>query len=243
MISYNDCIKVVGECFMIGYVFKRYELKYIITKRQYATILSVISEHLQPDEYGETTIQSLYYDSDDFRLARASIEKPIYKEKLRLRCYGLNNSNKDVYLEMKRKYDGVVYKRRISCKEQEIKKIVSGKLPDSQIGQEIRYFISLYPTLSPKVMILYDRSAWQDKTSDLRVTFDRNIRFRTDDLDCHTSLDGSQLISPDSILMECKSGTAFPLWLAHLLCMEEIAKTSFSKYGAAYEMLYRNKNL
>ena len=228
--------------FMVGYVFKRYELKYLLSGRQYAAVASVISERLHPDEYGETTIQSLYYDSDDFRLVRASIEKPIYKEKLRLRCYGLNDTDKDVYLEMKRKYDGVVYKRRIAAKEQEIQDILAGNAPDSQIGREIGYFLSFYPTLSPKVMILYDRSAWQDAATDLRVTFDRNVRFRTDRLDCHTSLDGTPLLPPDTVLMECKSGTAFPLWLTHLLCREEIVKTSFSKYGAAYERLHRTDN-
>lgn len=225
--------------FMVGYVFKRYELKYLLSDRQYAAVASVISERLRPDEYGETTIQSLYYDSDDFRLVRASIEKPIYKEKLRLRCYGLYDGDKDVFLEMKRKYDGIVYKRRIATKEQEIQDIFAGRAPASQIGREIGYFLSFYPTLSPKVMILYDRSAWQDTATDLRVTFDRGVRFRTDGLDCHTSLTGTPLLPPDTVLMECKSGTAFPLWLSHLLCREEIVKTSFSKYGAAYERLHR----
>ena len=239
---YNDRITVEGDISMVGYVFKRYELKYLLSGRQYAEIASAVSEHLCPDKYGETTIQSLYYDTNDFRLVRASIEKPIYKEKLRLRCYGLNDSNKDVYLEMKRKYDGVVYKRRIASKEQEIQDIFAGNAPDSQIGREIGYFLSFYPTLSPKVMILYDRSAWLDTATDLRITFDRNVRFRTDGLDCHTSLDGTQLLPPDTVLMECKSGTAFPLWLTHLLCREEIVKTSFSKYGAVYERLHRTDN-
>ena len=228
--------------FMVGYVFKRYELKYLLSGRQYAAIAPVISEHLRPDEYGETTIQSLYYDTADDRIVRASLEKPIYKEKLRLRCYGLNDTDNDVFLEMKRKYDGVVYKRRIATKEQEIQNIFAGRAPASQIGREIGYFLSFYPTLSPKVMILYDRSAWQDAATDLRVTFDRNVRFRTDGLDCHTSLDGTPLLPSDTVLMECKSGTAFPLWLTHLLCREEIVKTSFSKYGAAYERLHRTEN-
>lgn len=226
---------------MADCVFKRVELKYLLSARQYAVVAPVISEHLRPDEYGETTIQSLYYDTSDDRLIRASLEKPIYKEKLRLRCYGLNDSDKDVFLEMKRKCGGVVYKRRIAAKEQEIPDVFAGRAPDSQIGREIGYFLSFYPTLSPKVMILYDRSAWQDTASDLRVTFDRNVRFRTDGLDCRTSLDGAPLLPPDTVLMECKSGTAFPLWLTHLLCREEIVQTSFSKYGAAYVRLHRTE--
>ncbi len=227
---------------MVEYVFSRHELKYLLSGRQYAALASAISEHLRPDEYGETTIQSLYYDTADDRIIRTSMDKPIYKEKLRLRCYGLNDTDKDVYLEMKRKYDGVVYKRRIASKERQIQDILAGCAPDSQIGREIEYFLSFYPALAPKVMILYDRSAWQDTASDLRVTFDRNIRFRTDGLDCRTSLDGAPLLSPETVLMECKSGTVFPLWLTNLLCREEIVKTSFSKYGAAYEKLHQSEN-
>lgn len=228
---------------MGGNVFKRYELKYLLTGRQYAAVTKAVSEHLQPDAYGDTTIQSLYYDTADDRLVRASIEKPIYKEKLRLRCYGLNDGSRDVFLEMKRKYDGVVYKRRIATTERRVQEIFAGDIPDSQIGREIGYFLSFYPTLKPKVMILYDRSPWQDPASDLRVTFDRNVRFRTDGLDCHTSLEGMPILPPDTVLMECKSGTAFPLWLTRLLSTEGIIKTSFSKYGAAYEMLHENTTI
>lgn len=222
---------------MISYVFKRYELKYLLTRAQYEAVKSEISSRLSPDVFGKNTVQSLYLDTDDFRLVRESLEKPVFKEKLRLRCYNLNDCNKDIFIEMKRKYDGVVYKRRISCKENEVNEVLNENPQASQIGKELDYFMRFYGKLSPKMLILYDREAFFDKESDLRVTFDGNIRYRTDDLNFYTSLDGEELLSSDGVLMEIKTGSAIPLWLCKILNKEKIIKQSFSKYGTAY-----NKN-
>lgn len=220
---------------MSGYFFKRYELKYILTPSQYRAVRAEIEKRLEADEFGENAVQSLYLDTADDRLIRESIEKPIFKEKLRFRCYNLNENDGEVFVEMKRKYDGVVYKRRLACKESEALGIASG-LKNTQIGKELGYFFSFYGDLRPKVMILYDREAFLDKSGDLRVTFDRNVRYRKDELNFHTSLDGDPLLKNGEVLMELKTGTAFPLWLCELLDKEQIRKTSFSKYGTAYKL-------
>ncbi len=220
---------------MISYVFKRYELKYLLTKEQYNSIKAGIAQELSPDAFGRTTIQSLYYDTQESRLIRESLEKPIFKEKLRLRCYGLNDCYKDVYLEMKRKYGGVVYKRRIACKENEAGNLLHGS-GNSQIEKELAYFFRFYSELAPKMLILYDREAFCDPGSDLRVTFDSRVRYRISELNLHTSLDGDRLLPEGTVLMELKTGTAFPLWLCDLLSREAVQKQSFSKYGAAYEL-------
>lgn len=244
---------------MVGYVFKRYELKYILDSAQYAAIKAEIEKRLSPDEFGRNTVQSLYYDTPDNRLIRASIEKPAFKEKLRVRCYNLNDDDKNVYVEMKRKYDGVVYKRRIACKEGEVAALlnreaqpdggrqtngetktadntqIGGRTQTSQIGKELDYFTRFYENLTPKILILCEREAFCDKKSDLRVTFDENIRYRADDLNFYSSLDGENLLPDDCVLMELKSGSAFPLWLCRILGEQNIRKQSFSKYGSAYE--------
>lgn len=198
-----------GGYALISYVFKRYELKYLLTQEQYLKVRDEIEKRLSPDVFGKTVIQSLYYDTADDRLVRASAEKPVFKEKLRLRAYGLSDGEKDVYIEMKRKYDGVVYKRRVACKEDEAADIFSGKCPDSQIGKELEYFIRFYGKLSPRMLILYDREAFTDENSDLRVTFDKNVRYRMTDLNLHTSLDGNALLQSGTVLMELKSGTVY----------------------------------
>lgn len=227
---------------MISYVFKRYELKYLLTRAQCDAVKSEIASRLSPDIFGKNTVQSLYLDTDDFRLVRESIEKPVFKEKLRLRCYDLNDCDKDIFIEMKRKYDGVVYKRRISCKENEVNEVLNKNPQASQIGKELEYFMRFYGKPSPKMLILYDREAFFDKESDLRVTFDENIRYRTDDLNFYTSLDGEELLLRDGVLMEIKTGSAIPLWLCKILNKEKIIKQSFSKYGTAYAReLNKNK--
>lgn len=221
---------------MDTFVFKRYEYKYFITKEMFDTIMPLLLERLEKDNYYFTTIQSLYFDSDNYRLIRRSIEKPVYKEKLRLRCYGLNTDDKPVFFEIKKKYKGVVYKRRIKVNESiayEMAKNIDF-CNDSQISKEIGYFLKFYGNLSPKMLIIYDRFSLCDKKTNLRITFDHNIRYRDKDLNLSTSLDGKKLREDEYFIMEIKSNLTMPFWLARLLSDHKIYKSSFSKYKEAY---------
>lgn len=223
---------------MANYVFQRNELKYIITKEQYHLLLKEIQNHLSIDQYGQTTIQSLYYDTDTYLLIRNSIERPLYKEKIRVRSYGLNDSNKDVFLELKKKANGVVFKRRVNLKENEIDDILKLGInkENKQIVDEIIYFSRFYKTLKPKILLLYDRTAYIDNTTDLRITFDKRPRYRTNNLNLHTNLEGKLLLDENKILMEIKTSNGYPLWLIKLLSENKVYKTSFSKYAAAYQI-------
>ena len=64
------------------------------------------------DEYGQHTILSLYYDTDDFRFIRHSMDKPKYKE-ISHPGYGVPSQDSLVFLEIKKKVNGIVYKRRV----------------------------------------------------------------------------------------------------------------------------------
>ena len=219
------------------YVFKRHEIKYKLTPAQYALVLQEISKYLSADEYGETTIQSLYYDTNNYRLIRESIERPVYKEKLRARSYGLATPDKKVFLELKKKCDKVVFKRRISILERELNPFVIWGIgaDKGQIEREIRYFCCFYEGVKPSMLLLYDRTAYCHKDSDLRITFDRNIRYRTDRLSLCAGLDGTLLLPQGEVMMEIKTSGAYPKWLVDLLNENKIYKTSFSKYGTAYQ--------
>ena len=166
-------------------VFERTEKKYILTISQRRALLEKIMEYIKPDEYGESTVCSLYFDTDDSHLIRKSMEKPIYKEKLRLRSYSTPKADSNVFLELKKKYKGVVYKRRQTLKyTQAMDYINKGLMPnDSQIMREIDWAMKYYEGIAPKMFIAYDRTAFYSKTDhELRITFDRNVRFRTDNL-------------------------------------------------------------
>lgn len=217
--------------------FERYEKKYLITPDQQARILSAARPYMKEDEYGRYSICNVYYDTDDFSLIRASLEKPVYKEKLRVRSYGVPADDDRVFVEIKKKCGGVVYKRRVVMMAKDAPGYLSGDAalsPGGQISREIDYFQSFHRT-APQVFIGYDRTAMAGIENEaLRVTFDTNIRWRDSMLDLRSG-DGGMLILPqDTVLMEIKIPGAMPLWLTRLLSSMSVFPTSFSKYGECY---------
>lgn len=217
--------------------FQRYEKKYLLRAEQYAAVLDGMQGRVRPDEFGRYTICSIYYDTDNFQLIRASLEKPVYKEKLRLRSYGVPGDHDKVFVELKKKFDGVVYKRRTVMEAERAAAYVNeGAVPEreDQICREIDWFVQRYAP-RPKVFIAYDRTAFAGvETPELRVTFDTGLRWRDTQLDLRAGDQGAPLLSADQILMEVKLPGAAPLWLAHLLSRCGVYPTSFSKYGTCY---------
>lgn len=217
--------------------FQRYEKKYMMTAGQYEALWAELSPRLRPDEYFSSTVCSLYYDTDDYSLIRHSIQKPVYKEKLRLRSYGIPNNASPVFVELKKKFKGIVYKRRIELEKAQAENwLDGGPAPDdSQISREIDWVLNRYE-LSPKIIICCDREAWVDKeNSELRFTFDKNIRYREDQLDLSFGSQGRLLLEDGSVLMEIKMPETSPLWLAELLSRHKVFPAGFSKYGKSYE--------
>ena len=226
-------------------VFKRYELKYLLTAEQKAKILEAMEPYMALDKYGRTTIRNIYFDTDNYRLVRHSIDRPAYKEKLRIRSYSKASPGSTVFVELKKKYDSVVYKRRVSMTEEEAMEWVTGEVhckQETQISEEIDYFLDYYETLHPVVFLSYEREAFYAKDgSDFRVTFDDNILCRQEDLSLESDVWGTSLLEEGMVLMEIKCSGGIPLWMTHVLSREHIYKTSFSKYGTAYQtMIYQN---
>lgn len=224
-------------------IFQRYEIKYMVTPAQKQKLLTAMADYMEMDKYGRTTIRNLYYDTDTYRLIRHSVEKPAYKEKLRIRSYGQANADSMVFVELKKKYNGIVYKRRICLPEHEAKDWLSGKIEcpqRSQISDEIDYVMEYYQTLHPVVFLSYEREAFYSKDgSDFRVTFDDHILCRQENLSLKSDAWGIPLLRNDQILMEIKCSGGIPLWMVNVLSQEHIYKTSFSKYGTAYkEIIY-----
>ena len=225
-------------------VFQRHELKYILSKEKYECFKKDLLNYMQVDKYGISTIQSLYYDTPSSLLIRNSLEKPKYKEKIRLRSYGLAYEDSRCYLELKRKCNGLVYKRRIPILEQTAKDFMNykGNLQDTQIGKELTYTRDYYKELIPAMLIIYERESFYKENSEVRVTFDFNPRYRTTDLNLHTSLEGTPILKEDVALMEIKVLHNMPLWLTALLNKYDIRRGSISKYGEAYKIEKRKEN-
>lgn len=215
--------------------FKRYELKYLLDPGQYSAVREVMARHTVPDEYGKSTVCNIYYDTPNYRLIRRSIEAPVYKEKLRIRSYGTVRPDGRVFVEIKKKYDSVVYKRREAMRLCDALEFVRDPKPCSQIGSEIAYFVEYYRDLQPAALISCSREAFFSAADrDLRITFDTDIRWRMKDVDLTLGAGGEPILSDGRILMEIKVAGAIPLWLVDVLSRERIYKTSFSKYGRAY---------
>ena len=222
-------------------VFKRYELKYLLTLAQKEKILEVMAPYMQLDQYGRTTIRNIYFDTDDYRLIRRSIEKPVYKEKLRIRSYSQATHESTVFVELKKKYDDVVYKRRLALNEKAAMAWICGEKPcpvDTQISREIDYFMRFYGNLNPAVFLTYEREAYFERNGgDFRVTFDDRILSRQTEIDLCKEIHGTPILPEGMVLMELKCPGAIPLWMVRALSRERIYKTSFSKYGTAYVSL------
>ncbi len=222
-------------------VFRRYELKYLLTTGQKEKVLAAMQDHMALDKYGRATIRNLYYDTDTYLLIRRSIEKPAYKEKLRVRSYQQATGESPVFVELKKKYDDVVYKRRLALPNDQAMAWLAGQTHpglQTQIAKEIDYTMARYGPLKPRVFLSYEREAYYcGDGTDLRVTFDDTILCRQEDLSLTGEVSGSPILPEGMTLMEIKCGGGIPLWMTRALSEEKIYKTSFSKYGTAYKTL------
>lgn len=226
--------------------FKRFEKKFILNESQYKSLLKIICEYMNPDKYCKNgnnySIYSIYYDTYDNQVIRHSINKPYYKEKLRLRSYKSSiNENDKVFLELKKKINGIVNKRRATLTLEEAEMFLNHrKRPDSmdylnrQVLDEIEYYLA-NNSVYPKVFISYSRKAFFGKNdNDFRITFDSDILSRRDDLSLKNGCYGEEILPNGYYLMEVKILGAIPLWLTKALSELKIYNTHFSKYGNEY---------
>lgn len=224
-------------------IFKRYEMKYMLSKAQFEKLKIEMDKHMIPDEHGKSTNCSLYFDTPSFLLIRRSMEGPLYKEKLRIRSYGVANKESTVFIELKKKYEGVTYKRRIAMKQEAAKRYLlhGKKFEDGQIVREIDYCFKHYEKLAPAMLLTYDRQAFYDKNDhEFRMTFDENILWRDYDLSLEKGIYGKPLLKEDQVLLEIKVAAAIPRWLVEFMTANKIYRTSFSKYANAYREMYKN---
>ncbi len=231
-------------------IFNRQELKFIISRRQYAAMMPAISQYMGLDKHNAAgapyRLYNLYIDTADRALIRHSMTKPaVYKEKLRIRSYAPLHPDGKVFLEIKKRYKKITNKRRTQMLLRDAVEFVRTGTPpilqhymNAQVVSELGSMLS-GRRYQPTVYIDYDRMAFHalDAASDLRLTFDTRLvsrQYRRDEVHC--------LLEPDKLIMEVKSTTNMPLWLVELLDRQGIYKQSFSKYGAEHTRLLQLKS-
>lgn len=227
-------------------VFNRHEIKYLLTEDLLNKIKPELEQYMEVDAHSRNgdfyTICNVYYDTPSHDIIKKSIDKPSYKEKLRLRSYGVVKPGDKVYLEIKKKYNGFVNKRRTSLQLSEAYEYISTQVKpeykaymNSQVLSEIDYLLHRYP-LQPMLFLSYDRNALYGKDDpNFRVTFDTNIRTRREKVGLEIGMDGELLLPQGQWIMEAKAECAVPLWFSKLLSSYQLYPTSFSKYGTEYK--------
>lgn len=228
-------------------IFRRYEYKYLLTSEQKRRVLDAMETYMIPDEFGRSTICNLYFDTPQYLLIRRSLEGKVYKEKIRLRTYGKAQPYSEAFIELKKKYKKIVYKRRVKTDYQHAMEYLCDRkqvIGESQIASELDYAMEMYEGIRPVMYLSYEREAFYGKEDhELRITFDQNILWRTEDLNLESPVYGRKLLKDDQSLMEIKVGHAMPLWLTQVLTENKIYRTSYSKYGNAYRTLMKEGEL
>ena len=217
--------------------FKRVEIKYLLDEDTYQEFKDAIKEYIKPDIYPNSVICNIYFDNDDYELINRSIDKPLYKEKVRLRSYNIPNKDSKVFLEIKQKCYGVVGKRRIEATLENMDEYLyhNKDIDNSFNFKEIDNVIKRHD-LKPKIYVAYNREAYLGtKDSNLRITFDSNLRSRTLDLDLSMGDSGKLYFDKPMYIVEIKTLGSIPLYLTNVLSKLKIYPISFSKVGAIYE--------
>lgn len=223
-------------------IFKRIEKKYIIDKEKYNKIIKRITPYVEKDKFFKSEIINIYFDSDNFDLIRTSLEKPLYKEKVRLRSYGVPNNDDIVFLEIKKKYDGIVGKRRIALPLRNFYEYYKNrKINNEQIMKEIDYAFNIYD-LKPKVFLSYRRYSYKGKNdNDFRITFDYDLKERKEELNLEKGNYGNDFFDKDKYIMEIKSPGSMPMWFVKILSEEKVYPSSYSKYGEVYKNMIKGE--
>lgn len=233
-------------------VFNRYEHKYKLDRETFEKVLEILDAHMDMDSHNKDhtpyTIANIYFDTPDDYLIRTSLDKPEYKEKLRLRAYGVPDKDSKVFLEIKKKFNGIVNKRRTKLTLEEAYRFLeTGKAPEpkdymnKQVLRELEYFLKIY-NVSPKLYLAYDRIAYFEKgNKDLRISFDMNIRSRRYDLALEKGDYGERILKEDVYIMEIKTSLAKPLWVTHMLADLNIRRNRFSKYGTEFKNMINSE--
>lgn len=217
-------------------VFKRYEKKYLITSEQAKALQTLFLSHMTVGDYDTYWVQNLYFDTANWDVIHRSMQQPYYKEKMRLRYYGTMDMQNPIFLELKKKYAGIVYKRRLAlplhAKEQGLVQALNEE--GSQIARELHFHLKS-KQVKEKMFISCKRRAYKGKEdTDLRITLDSEIRYRADNLHFGDPQDGKLVLEDDLQVMEIKTHTSIPLWLSRYCSENNIFASPFSKYARCY---------
>lgn len=223
--------------------FKRVETKYILTQKQEQAFLADLAQHMEADDFAQSSISNVYFDNPDFQMVADSLAKKHGKEKIRMRLYDLQpTASSQAFLEIKKKVEGIGFKYRLTSNPVSVTNYVltglaDASIVDDKVTEELHQLRQRYGTLQPKLVIAYDRQSYKGlDDKNVRLTIDRNLIYRDDRLSAYADRSGHALLPADQVIMEVKVAGDQPAWLQELLVKHGLEKASFSKYGQAYKL-------
>lgn len=234
-------------------VFKRHELKFLLSRKEHDSLRKAILPYMDYDKYGnsegEYNIVSLYYESFDKRIYYETVNKLRFRQKLRLRVYDNATLSSPSFIELKQKFKNVVNKRRTLIPLEDAYNILSEPYnrdvihhkyaSNPQILKEALHFKEFY-NLEPSIVVSYDRQAFSgiaENEKDLRVTFDYNLMCRSEDLELENGPEGFHFVDTDTVILEVKVSNSVPFWLARILSDFNFTKQGFSKFCTSIDLL------
>ena len=229
--------------------FKRIEKKYIVDKEDLDRLLEDLREYLVEDDFPNSSITNIYFDTEDFQVIRDSIAKKNEREKIRMRTYATDpKPSSQVFLELKKKdAQGIGHKFRLATNLGDIQIFMGNgdtvHVPseNKQLVDELSQLRDKYQGLDARMYIFYNRFSLKEKhtikkqpQTKIRITIDQNLTYRDYDVDILSGVYGNKLVGEGKVVMEIKTPGEQPLWLKTILEKHGIEPKSFSKYGTAY---------
>ncbi|QHF55620.1 MULTISPECIES: polyphosphate polymerase domain-containing protein [Streptococcus] len=228
--------------------FKRVETKYLISNHQRRQLLSDLGKHMEADDFAQSTITSLYFDTEQFDMIQDSLAKKYGKEKVRLRTYEMESDlDMPAFLEIKQKIDGVGYKYRIKTTPRQAAILMASDadkvVEDKRLASQLEKLHQRYGVIKPSMLIAYKRLSFRGKKDkSVRVTLDMNMTYAVVNQLTMIGHESFPLLPDQQLIMEVKVAEQIPDWLENILHQYKLEKNSFSKYGHAYG-LYRSGSL
>ncbi len=222
----------------------RSEIKYIISERQYQVLINRI-EIIVPEDKNSAgslgyQVRSVYFDSYKDKSLNEKDEGFAARTKYRIRIYDLDCD--EAKIEVKNKINERVTKQTQIISKEHAQKLLGGEY-DFLINSENPLLQQIYTKFvignyRPKLLIEYQRRAFFDEASNVRITFDHNIRINKSNFDLFGKNTHLIKIVPQNLrVLEIKYDRIIPEHIKRALQIDRFEKTSFSKYltGRKYE--------
>ncbi len=216
----------------------RTEKKYLIDSKQALQIEEKLKKFCTPDTHCRNnncySVRSLYFDDIYNSCFYDSREGLPHREKFRLRIYNLTTEN--IFLEWKRKEFAISEKNRFIISKINADKLITGNYSFNDIKNEKELLYAIYAKFrnnifSPKVIVDYERKAYNLPSYNIRITIDSNIKASANtNLFYNNQCPTKPVLNNGKSILEIKYSQIIPDYLCEIINMYDLKRINYSKY-------------